>query len=371
MTELTFAKSFLSTLDSRPLKLQSDYALNPRELSISSTYTLPKMSNAMHAPSSANAKAGTSTVTVVLKSARNPTLELTLPGVDAGTATILDLKDKVAKELGLDEAGRGKVKLLWERKPVSDAKSIREVMGDPGPGAERHLAGDPGPGAEKRLAGDPGPGAEKKLAGDPGPGAERHLAGDPGPGAEKKLAGDPGPGAEKKLAGDPGPGAEKKLAGDPGPGAEKRLAGDPGPGAEKKLAGDPGPGAERKLAGDPGPGAERRLAGDPGPGAERKLTGDPGPGAELTGDPGPGAERKVEFGVMIMGWKPSAAGTAGAAGVKDGAEDDMDIDTDEKAQITLDESFWVDLRGFLQQRLKNEEHAALVMESFKKSWEGP
>ena len=323
MTELTFAKSFLSTLDSRPLKLQSDYALNPRELSISSTYTLPKMSNAMHAPSSANAKAGTSTVTVVLKSARNPTLELTLPGVDAGTATILDLKDKVAKELGLDEAGRGKVKLLWERKPVSDAKSIREVMGDPGPGAERHLAGDPGPGAEKRLAGDPGPGAEKKLAGDPGPGAERHLAG------------------------------------------------DPGPGAEKKLAGDPGPGAERKLAGDPGPGAERRLAGDPGPGAERKLTGDPGPGAELTGDPGPGAERKVEFGVMIMGWKPSAAGTAGAAGVKDGAEDDMDIDTDEKAQITLDESFWVDLRGFLQQRLKNEEHAALVMESFKKSWEGP
>ena len=276
MTELTFAKSFLSTLDSRPLKLQSDYALNPRELSISSSYTLPKMANTMQAPSSANAKASTSTVTVILKSTRNPTLELTLPGVDAGTATILDLKGKVVKELGMDEAGRGKVKVLWDRKPVSDAKSIREVMGDPGPGAERHLTGDPGPGAE------------------------RHLAGDPGPGAERKLAGDPGPGAERKLAGDPGPGAERKLA----------------------------------------------------------------------GDPGPGAERKVEFGVMIMGWKPSAAGTAGAAKAQDGSADQMDVDTEGSAQLELDESFWVDLRGFLQERLKNEEHAAEMTGLFQKSWEG-
>ena len=30
MTELSFAKSFLATLDSRPIKLQSDYAADPK-----------------------------------------------------------------------------------------------------------------------------------------------------------------------------------------------------------------------------------------------------------------------------------------------------------------------------------------------------
>jgi len=30
MTELSFAKSFLSTLDSRPIKLQSDYVADPK-----------------------------------------------------------------------------------------------------------------------------------------------------------------------------------------------------------------------------------------------------------------------------------------------------------------------------------------------------
>lgn len=213
MTELTFAKSFLSTLDSRPLKLQSDYALNPRELSLSSTYTLPKMPNAMRPPSASATKSTSSTVTVTLKSTRNPVLELTLPDQDATTTTILDLKDKVAKELGLNEAGRGKVKVLWERKPVGDAKSVREVIG-----------------------------------------------------------------------------------------------------------------------------------------ADEAEDG------------------KVEFGIMVMGWKAPAAAAGAAREVKE--EDKMDVDTEAKVKVELDDTFWDNLRDFLQQMLPDDGRGAEeVLGSFRKGWE--
>lgn len=39
--EVTFAKSFLSTLDSRPVKLQSDYAADQRTIELKGAVSLP------------------------------------------------------------------------------------------------------------------------------------------------------------------------------------------------------------------------------------------------------------------------------------------------------------------------------------------
>lgn len=45
MSELSFTKSFLSTLDSRPVKLRADHVFNPEEIGlrvpVSSSFTYP------------------------------------------------------------------------------------------------------------------------------------------------------------------------------------------------------------------------------------------------------------------------------------------------------------------------------------------
>ncbi len=45
MTELSFAKSFLSTLDSRTIKLQSDHAADPKTFEPKGPVSLPTPSN--------------------------------------------------------------------------------------------------------------------------------------------------------------------------------------------------------------------------------------------------------------------------------------------------------------------------------------
>ena len=131
MTELTFTKTFLSTLDSRPIKLQPDYTIPPRNLEIHAAYTLPKMPRPMTKPSSSSTSSTNPSSTLVhitLRSAKNPPLELQLKDVDASTVTVLELKEKIVSELK-GGAELGKVKVLWEKKPVSDAKTVKEVIG--------------------------------------------------------------------------------------------------------------------------------------------------------------------------------------------------------------------------------------------------
>ena len=203
MTELIFTKTFLSTLDARSVKLQPDYIIPPKDLEIHSTYILPKMPTSMRKPTdSPSSKSGN--VNITLRSSKNPTLELTLPNTDISSVTVLELKERVVKELnGAVEVG--KVKVLWEKKPVSDAKTVKEVVG------------------------------------------------------------------------------------------------------------------------------------------------------EKTGE--------VEFGLLVMGYK---APNSAAEAKEDGA-DKMDVD--EKGRAELDEVFWGDLRGFLQQRLNDEGRAGEVLEAFKGAWE--
>lgn len=66
------------------------------------------------------------TVSITLKSLRNPPLELKLQDQSLDTS-VLDLKNAVARELGLD--GVGKVRVLWRKKPCADSKTVKDVVG--------------------------------------------------------------------------------------------------------------------------------------------------------------------------------------------------------------------------------------------------
>lgn len=137
MTELSFAKSFLSTLDSRPLKLQPDHVSNPKTLEITSSYVLPRMPNQFKkstGDSNIDEDAQKlSELNVTLKSTRNPVLSLSLPGTDMGTS-VLALKEKVAKELRIE--GTDKIRVLYKKKPVGDVKTVKEIVGEEDVGRE-------------------------------------------------------------------------------------------------------------------------------------------------------------------------------------------------------------------------------------------
>ena len=137
MTELSFAKSFLSTLDSRPSKLQPDHVSNPKTLEITSSYVLPRMPNQFKKGSddlNVDSEAQKlSELNVTLKSSRNPVLSLSLPGMDVETS-VLALKQKVAKDLGIE--GTDKIRVLYKKKPVGDVKTVKEVVGEEDVGRE-------------------------------------------------------------------------------------------------------------------------------------------------------------------------------------------------------------------------------------------
>ena len=131
MTELSFAKTFLSSLDSRPLKLQPDYTANPKTVELNGPYTLPKMPTPFKRsipPGLVDEAAQKpSVLSVTLKSSRNPVLSLNLPGTELG-ATVLDLKQRVAAELKLE--GTEKIRVLYNKKPAGDVKTLKELIGD-------------------------------------------------------------------------------------------------------------------------------------------------------------------------------------------------------------------------------------------------
>ncbi|KAB8342782.1 hypothetical protein FH972_022380 [Carpinus fangiana] len=136
MAEVTFAKQFLAQLDSRPSKLSSDWVTDARQLPAQPIYSLPKPSVPFPAPSHAAASStqaaaapsgasSTPDITVTLKPLRGaPT---TLPPVSASTASIYDLKALCGKQTGY---APDKIKILWERRPVADSKTLGEVLGD-------------------------------------------------------------------------------------------------------------------------------------------------------------------------------------------------------------------------------------------------
>ncbi|KAI1095099.1 cell-cycle control medial ring component-domain-containing protein [Rostrohypoxylon terebratum] len=127
MTEVAFAKSFLTALDSRPIKLSSDHVEDPKSYPARSAYILPKMPKAMSKQKPhALAPGQERSFTVLVKSLRNPPLDVKLTSQMPNTS-ILDVKIAVATESGIPV---DKMKLLHKKKPIPDSKVLKDLAGE-------------------------------------------------------------------------------------------------------------------------------------------------------------------------------------------------------------------------------------------------
>jgi ubiquitin-like protein 4 len=65
-------------------------------------------------------------LSVTVKSLRNPPLDITLPSLPLSTS-ILSLKDSISEQTSIPTA---KLRLLWNKKPVQDSKTLKDVVGE-------------------------------------------------------------------------------------------------------------------------------------------------------------------------------------------------------------------------------------------------
>ena len=85
------------------------------------------MGHGMKKPDKPAAPGSAPAMTVVLRSLKNPPLDMSLPAQPL-TTSVLELKQKVASELGLDSVD--KIRVLHKKKPAVDSKSIKDIMGE-------------------------------------------------------------------------------------------------------------------------------------------------------------------------------------------------------------------------------------------------
>jgi ubiquitin-like protein 4 len=150
MTEVTFAKSFLAALDSRPQKLSADHVEDPKsyparppvgiprfktpyhattgslhKLTLDIQYILPRMPKPMSKAVSL-APGQERSITVRIKSLRNPPLDIRLSSQSPNTS-ILDVKTAVSSETTIPV---DKIKVLHKKKPVADSKVLKDLLGE-------------------------------------------------------------------------------------------------------------------------------------------------------------------------------------------------------------------------------------------------
>lgn len=109
------------------------------------------MPHPMRRPSQAAAPGSAPTLTVSLRSIRNPPLDISLSSQPL-TTSVLDLKQAVAENIG--STSTGKIRLLYKKKPCSDSKSLKDVVGDevpPGGEAEFSVMIMGGSAGEEKL----------------------------------------------------------------------------------------------------------------------------------------------------------------------------------------------------------------------------
>ncbi|KAF2404624.1 hypothetical protein EJ06DRAFT_503978 [Trichodelitschia bisporula] len=135
MSELSFARQFLSALDSRPVKLASDHVQDPRGFPAQSAYILPKtpsLPTKRKRDADATTAPGTSpaapTLTVALKNLKAPNYNVALAGQPL-SASIYDLKTAYVEKAGLTTPV-DKIKLLFNKKPTQDSKTLKDLLGD-------------------------------------------------------------------------------------------------------------------------------------------------------------------------------------------------------------------------------------------------
>ncbi|KAF4126434.1 Ubiquitin family [Geosmithia morbida] len=128
MAEVSFAKTFVSTLDTRPLQLSADHVEDARKFPARPPHILPRMSKPMSKPnrSAAVAAGQERTVKVTLKSLRNPPLDIKLSDLPL-TTSIIDIKAQVTSQTRIPV---NKIKFLHNKKPVADTKVLKDVLGE-------------------------------------------------------------------------------------------------------------------------------------------------------------------------------------------------------------------------------------------------
>ncbi|KAF2738657.1 hypothetical protein EJ04DRAFT_42513 [Polyplosphaeria fusca] len=131
MSELTFARTFLTALDARPQKLSSDHIADPRSYPPQPAFVLPKLSTPPH-PARPNAAPPTSTpassssLTITLKPMKPSSPTLPLNDINAATTSIFDLKERYS---AASSVPTGRIKILYKKKPAVDSKTVAEVIG--------------------------------------------------------------------------------------------------------------------------------------------------------------------------------------------------------------------------------------------------
>ncbi|KAI9647206.1 hypothetical protein NHQ30_003589 [Ciborinia camelliae] len=125
MTELTFAKSFIQTLEPRPSKITADHVEDPRKYPSRGAAILPKMRKPP-AKRQRLTPGQERSISVSLKSSRNPPLDVTLSSLSPNTS-ILNLKESLSEKEGIPVE---KLRILYNKKPVGDAKILKEVIGE-------------------------------------------------------------------------------------------------------------------------------------------------------------------------------------------------------------------------------------------------
>ncbi|EXJ76701.1 uncharacterized protein A1O5_01209 [Cladophialophora psammophila CBS 110553] len=139
MGDLQFAKQFLSSLDNKPSKYQPDHVFDPQTFQMRLPYTLPKLSTPPHPPPPKSIPAtepapgsepSTPTITLLLKSPRNPNMTLILQSIPPATTTIQVLKEQIQSCLGGPSVvNLDKIKLLLNKKPVPPSKrTVAEAL---------------------------------------------------------------------------------------------------------------------------------------------------------------------------------------------------------------------------------------------------
>ncbi|OAA59426.1 Ubiquitin supergroup [Cordyceps fumosorosea ARSEF 2679] len=127
MSEVAFAKQFISSLGQTPAKLSHNYVQDATSLSKGSPFILPSMATPMSRPkATAAAIPGEEpSVTVKLLSLRNPRFEITLPAQPV-SASLLELRQAAAAHARLPA---NRLKILHNKRLLSDGQRLRDVLG--------------------------------------------------------------------------------------------------------------------------------------------------------------------------------------------------------------------------------------------------
>ncbi|RKF60057.1 putative ubiquitin-like protein [Erysiphe neolycopersici] len=123
MTEISFAKSFLASLNTYPTRIPLDHVDDPKKYPLRATFSLPKHTQPQLKKRKPNS--GTiSTVNVHLKLQRNPPMYYDLSSQPLNK-TIMEIKITFSEMI---QAPTEKIKLLHNKKPVADSKQLKDLL---------------------------------------------------------------------------------------------------------------------------------------------------------------------------------------------------------------------------------------------------